>query len=170
MRDEMPRDRLYVALDFQSIKVPAFEVEYIDHEVTAIVEERFGREWVREIYRIYPGEDKQEWMGRMRWLRREKKIKKWRFPKQKGRRAPEDWDYWIRRHALGWCLCERDAKPENTVCVLVSNGGDFRNTVKLLLRNSVEVVVVGWGEENGGISNLVGPERLLLRQGASRRW
>ena len=68
MRDGLPRDRLYVALDFQSIKVPAFEVEYIDHEVTAIVDERIGGEWDREIYRIYPGENKQELMGRVRWL------------------------------------------------------------------------------------------------------
>ncbi len=136
----MPRDRLYVALDFLSIKVPAFKVEYIEHEVTAIVDERFGSEWDKEIYRIYPGEGKQELMGRMRWSRGEKKVKMWRSPKHNGRRAPEDWDYWIRRHALGWCLRERDAKPESTVCVLVSSGGDFRNMVRLLLRNSVEVV------------------------------
>ncbi len=81
MRDGLPRDRLYVALDFQSIKVLAFEVEYIDHEVTAIVDERFGGEWDKEIYRIYLGENKQELMGRVRCLRREKKVKKWRFPK-----------------------------------------------------------------------------------------
>lgn len=65
----MPRDRLYVALDFRSIKVPAFEVEYIDHKVTAIVDERFGSEWDKEIYCIHPGEGKQELMGRMRWSR-----------------------------------------------------------------------------------------------------
>lgn len=120
----MPRDRPYVALDFRSIEVPAFEVEYIDHEVTSIVDERFGSEWEKEIYRIYPGEGKQELMGGMRWSRREKKVKKWRFPKHKGSRAPEDWDYWIRRHALDSCLREREAKPESTVCVLVSSGGD----------------------------------------------
>ncbi len=117
VEDGLPRDRLYVALDFRSIKVPAFEVEYIDHEVNAIVDERFGSEWDKEIYRIYPGEAKQELMGRMRWSRREKKVKEWRFPEHNGRRAPEDWDYWIRSHALDSCLREREAKPESTVCV-----------------------------------------------------
>lgn len=94
VEDGRPRDRLYVALDFRSIKVLAFEVEYIDHEVTAIVDERFGSEWDKEIYRIHPGEGKQELLGRMRWSRREKKVKKWRFPKHKESRAAETSVIW----------------------------------------------------------------------------
>lgn len=42
--------------------------------------------------------------------------------------------------------------------------------VRLLLRNSIGVVVIGWGEENNGITNLVGPERLVYRQGVDREW
>ena len=167
---EAERKRLYVALDFQSLGAMAFEIEYIDHAVAKIVEERFGTDWKREIYRIYPGGEKRELMGRMRWLRRERKIRKWRFPKHKGRRAPVDWDYWVSRHAVSWCVRDRDARPENTVCVLVSNGGDYQGMVTLLMKNKVEVLVVGWGDEFTDIKDTVGEERLFVRQSAERRW
>lgn len=164
------RNRLYVAVDFQSLSALPFEIEYIDEAVGAIVTERFGRDWEKEIYRIYPGDDKRDLMSRIRWLRREKKVKKWRFPKHKGRRAPKDWDYWVNRHALGWCVRDQDARPENTVCVLVSNGGDYQGMVTLLMKNKVEVLVVGWGDEFTDIKDTVGEERLVVRQSAERRW
>ena len=167
---EGERNRLYVALDFQSLDALPFEVEYIDHAVDTIVAERFGRNWDREIYRIYPGDDKRELMGRMRWLRREKKIRKWRFAKHKGSRAPKDWDYWVIRHAVGWCVRERDASPSKTVFVLVSNSGDYQGMVDLLLRNDVETLIIGWGSEFTQLRDTVGEERLFVGQSAERKW
>ena len=168
--DGMKPDRLFVALDFQSLDVAPFEIEYIDRAVREVVETRFGAEWKHELYRIYPGGHKDELMGRMRWLRRERKIRKWRLPRHRGRRPPPDWDYWIGRHAVSWCVREKDARRGRTVCVLVSNGGSFEKMLSTLQGFSVEVLVMCWGAESEGLKAAVGTERLVVRESAKNRW
>ena len=154
------RSRLFVAVDFRSIDAEAFEVEYIERAVFSEVSARFGSEWDEMNLRAYPGVNREELLGRIRWLSREKKIRRWRAPRRRGRLPPSSWHKAICSDAYLWCIRDRGARKARTLFVLVANDGDFSNIVREMEEASVETFVCSWKDSSKELVQIFGRDRV----------
>ena len=154
--------RLMVVLDLQSLEVPPHCIGQLDEAVMEVVEERLGSVWVREIYRLYPkASEKREIVERVGRLKVEGKVRKWRFPRHRGRKPPADWDKRINDDAAEWCVRDPSAVSEESVMVLVSNGGKFDRLVQELEAAGVELLLVTVGADATALDEIYGSDRTL---------
>ena len=159
--DQSSGSSLMVALDWESLRLPAKEMQRIDEQVIKAIYECFGKRWERQIYRIYFGGRDREARSWHEYYRSERMIAHWRVPGHKGRRAPNDWDFRIRQNVLDWCVNDPEAPPERTVFALVSNGGKFRSMVEKLYKAGVRVMLLHTERPNVECQRAFGAKRML---------
>ena len=161
-RTRGPRNRLFVAIDFRSIDAEAFELEHIEQAVMAEVFERFGSEWDEMHLRAYPKGDREELLGRIKWLSREKRILRWRTPRSRGRLPPPSWHKVMRSDAVIWCMRQREARKAMTVFVLVANDGGYASMLRELEKGSVQTHVCLWKDAPEELVEEFGRERVSV--------
>ncbi|MDE2688592.1 MAG: hypothetical protein OXI16_13995 [Chloroflexota bacterium] len=150
-RTQGRKNRLFVAVDLRSIDAKAFEIEYIERGVMAEIFERFGSDWDEMDLRAYPARDREELLGRIRWLSREKKILKWRTPRSRGRLPPESWHKVIHSDALLWCVRSQGAGRSRSVFTLVANDAGYAELLKELEEASVQTLICIWKDAPEGM-------------------
>lgn len=155
-------NRLFVGVDFRSIGAEPFEMEYIEGEVMREVSRRFGSDWDEMNLRAYPDGDREGLLDRISWLRREKRLLRWRTPRQKGRRPPRDWLRTVRSDAYLWCIGEPASREGRTVFVLVSNDRRFAPLVRELTEALVQTFVIGWNGCSEKLIRAVGADRVCI--------
>lgn len=149
------RRRLMVALDMQSLGRSMRELDDIDRRVIGAVVERYGNDCEEEIYRLYPQDSPRvsaEWLHRHR---SEAGVKQWRRPRHRGRRPPGDWDYQISRDALDWCIRDAQARPAETIYVLVTAGGHFGPMLRELCSAGVEILLLVVDQDKSRMDGLL---------------
>ena len=153
--------KLMVVLDWQSLGLPAKEMQRVNEQVLDAIQQGLGRSWARQLYRIYFGGRDREAKAWREHYRSEHLIAQWRAPNHKGRRAPSDWDFRIRQNALDWCVNDPEAAPERTTFVLVSNCGDFGRLIEKLDEAGVRVRLIHTDSPNTECQLAFGQKRML---------